>query len=311
MAELDLTYQCNLRCHMCQRWRDPRRDELSLEDYRKLAREFQGMGVHQISIAGGEPLLRQDVFLIIETFAKRGLAVNLCSNGMLLEKYRRELADSGAACVTVSLDGATEACHDTIRGRPGSFKQIQRGIESFLMKRVNSTPLLRVRMTISNDNSHEIRKFCTDWRKVADDVLLQPVHQCTDAYYTGMEKASLDVNAAVVSEQLRGTKLAKDPYMKGWVDSIDAGEGVPNAPCYAGVLVARIDPWGNVYPCLEQHKLVGSVRAEPFSRIWNSTALDQERKRLACDRDCRCWYNNTALLAHFGTWITRTLPNGR
>lgn len=311
MAELDITYQCNLRCQMCQRWRDPRQDELPLETYRNLAHEFEELGVHQISIAGGEPLLREDVFRIIEGFAERGMSVNLCTNGMLVEKYRRDIADSGATCVTVSLDGATTACHDGIRGRAGSFQQIERGIESFLAQRANGTPVLRVRMTVSDDNSREVRKFYTDWCGVADDVLFQPVHQCGDSYYTGIQKASLSVDAAVISEQLQRTPLANDPYMKKWVDSLAAGEGVPNTPCYAGVLMARIDPWGNVYPCLEQHVRVGSVREEPFSRIWNSTALEQERKRLACDRDCRCWYNNTALIGYFGTLIKNTIPNGR
>jgi MoaA/NifB/PqqE/SkfB family radical SAM enzyme len=309
MAELDITYQCNLRCQMCQRWRDPRRNELSLETYRNLAFEFAEVGVHQISIAGGEPLLREDVFRIVEGFATRGMSVNICTNGMLVEKYRREIADSGATCVTVSLDGATAGCHDAIRGRTGSYHEIECGIESFLAQRSNGIPLLRVRMTISNGNSREIRKFYNAWRGVADDVLFQPVHQCGNAYYTGMETASVGVDATAMSEQLRGTKLAKDPYMKRWVDSIEAGEGVPNAPCYAGVLMARIDPWGNVYPCLEQHVCVGSVREEPFSRIWNSTALEKERKRLACDRNCRCWYNNTALIGHFGTLIKNTIPH--
>jgi radical SAM protein with 4Fe4S-binding SPASM domain len=64
--------------------------------------------------------------------------------------------------------------------------------------------------------------------------------------------------------------------------------------------MARIDPWGNVYPCLDQHACVGSVLTEPFSKIWNSTALNQERRRLAGDRTCRCWYNNTALIGHLG-----------
>ncbi len=311
MAELDITYQCNLRCRMCQRWQDPRRGELPLETYRRLAREFEELGVHQISIAGGEPLLREDVFRIIDGFAAAGMSVNLCTNGMLVEKYRREIADSGATCVTVSLDGATADCHDTIRGRAGSFEQVERGIESFLARRANGTPVLRVRMTVSEENSGEVRKFYTDWHETADDVLFQPVHQCSDSYYTGMRKASLKVDPAVISEQLLGTPLARDPYMKKWVDSLAAGQGVPNAPCYAGVLMVRIDPWGNVYPCLEQHVCVGSVHEKPFSEIWNSTALEQERKRLSCDRDCRCWYNNTALIGHFGTLIKNTLPNGR
>ena len=46
---------------MCQRWNDPRRDELSLEEYIKLAEDLHAMGSHQISISGGEPLLRSDV----------------------------------------------------------------------------------------------------------------------------------------------------------------------------------------------------------------------------------------------------------
>ena len=311
MAELDITYRCNLKCQMCQRWRDPRPDGLSLKAYRDLACEFAELGVHQISVAGGEPLMREDVFRIIETFAKRGMSVNICTNGMLIEKYRREIAGCGATCVTVSLDGATAGCHDAIGGHKGSLQQIERGIESFLGRRANGAPILRVRMTISSANSQEVRNFYTKWKGVADDVLFQPVHQCSDSYYTGMQKASLSVDAALISEQLRRTPLARDPYMKKWVDSLDAGEGVPNTPCYAGVLMARIDPWGHVYPCLEQHACVGSVLDEPFSKIWNANALNQERKRLASDRTCRCWYNNTALIGHFGTLIKNTIANGR
>ena len=311
MAELDITYRCNLQCQMCQRWQDPRRDELSLETYRHLAHEFTELGVHQISVAGGEPLLREDVFRIIESFAKRGMSVNLCTNGMLIEKYRRDITESGATCITVSLDGATAGCHDAIRGREGSLQQIERGIESFLGRRANGTPILRVRMTISNANSQEVQDFYSKWNGVADDVLFQPVHQCIDAYYTGMPAACLEVDAAVIAEQLRGTRLGKDPYMQRWIDSIAAGQGVPELSCYAGVLMARIDPWGDVYPCLEQHVCVGSLRTESFSRIWNSTALSRERRRLANDRTCRCWYNNTALIGHFGTLIKNTIANGR
>ena len=91
MAELDVTYRCNCVCRMCQRWRDPRRDELPLTRYRALAAELAAMGTHQISVAGGEPLMRGDVFEIIAAFAAQGLSVNLCTNGMLLERYRQAM----------------------------------------------------------------------------------------------------------------------------------------------------------------------------------------------------------------------------
>ncbi|MGD8656861.1 MAG: radical SAM protein, partial [Desulfobacterales bacterium] len=123
MAELDVTYRCNCRCQMCQRWKDPRNDELRAEEYETLAAELHEMGSHQISIAGGEPLMRDDVFDIISSFSGRGMSVNICTNGILLEKYHDQVCSSNATLVTVSLDGASADSHDTIRGAPGSYRQ--------------------------------------------------------------------------------------------------------------------------------------------------------------------------------------------
>jgi MoaA/NifB/PqqE/SkfB family radical SAM enzyme len=235
------------------------------------------------------------------------MSVNLCTNGMLVEKYRRQISESGATCVTVSLDGATADRHDDIRGMAGSWRQIERGVISFLEQRSDRMPILRVRMTVSNANADEIRQFYERWHGVADDVLFQPVHHCTDSYYTGLHDAALSLDASVISDQLHGTPMARDPYMRGLLTSLNECGAYPFNPCYAGVLMARIDPWGNVYPCLEQHTCVGSVRSAVFSAIWNSKPFNEERKRLASSRNCRCWYNNTALIGHFGTLIKNTI----
>ncbi|MGD8471863.1 MAG: radical SAM protein, partial [Desulfobacteraceae bacterium] len=170
MAELDITYQCNCRCRMCQRWKDRRTNELSLDEYQQLAVTLHEMGTHQISIAGGEPLLREDVFSIIKSFSGLGMSVNLCTNGILLEKYEDEICGSGLTCITVSLDGASAETHDEMRAMPGSFEQIEEGIQRLLRHGQSSRPILRVRMTISNSNSREIRAFYEKWHHVVDDV---------------------------------------------------------------------------------------------------------------------------------------------
>jgi MoaA/NifB/PqqE/SkfB family radical SAM enzyme len=308
MAELDITYRCNCRCEMCQRWSDPRRGELSLEDYQALAKEFQKLGVHQISIAGGEPLLRPDVFSIIESFAKLGMSVNLCTNGLLLQKYHDEICSSGATCVSVSLDGATAERHDAIRGIPGSYRQIEKGIETLLLKHGNAEtrPITRVRMTISNRNADEIRAFYEMWDQKVDDVLLQPVHHCHDSYYTGLDDKNLNIDPQIVTEQIVGTPLADDGYMKQLVNSLKLDRSFPNQRCYAGVLMARIDPWGNVYPCLEQHVEVGNLSEKTFESIWESQRFNIERERLASNRECTCWYNNTAFIGHYGKVLKLT-----
>jgi len=68
----------------------------------------------------------------------------------------------------------------------------------------------------------------------------------------------------------------------------------------------RIDPWGNVYPCLEQHVCVGSLRYQNFETIWKSDVFARERERLHSVRSCNCWYNNTALIGHYGMLLKKT-----
>ena len=84
MAELDVTYRCNCSCRMCQRWLDSRHGELELEAYRKLAADLHALGSHQISIAGGDPLMRPDVFEIITGFSHLGMSVNICTKCLSL-----------------------------------------------------------------------------------------------------------------------------------------------------------------------------------------------------------------------------------
>lgn len=307
MAEFDITYRCNCRCRMCQRWNDARPESLTVADYRRLAREFETLGVHQISVAGGEPLMRQDVFDIISGFSERGLSVNLCTNGMLLERYRDRIIDSGATCVTVSLDGATAQCHDAIRGLNGSYDQVTRGIARYLETAKRRRPVLRVRMTISGVNQREIAAFYKQWHGVADDVLLQPVHHCGDSYYTGLQASELSLDPQVLADQVKGLPLARDGYLRLLMASLRQDGRYPSQRCYAGVLMARIDPWGNVYPCLEQHVKIGSIRERSFREVWLSGAFDQERRRLRTrPYACRCWYNNTALIGHYGEWLRKS-----
>jgi AdoMet-dependent heme synthase len=310
MAEFDITYRCNCRCRMCQRWNDPRPETLTVADYRRLAAEFRQMAVHQISVAGGEPLMRKDVFDIIRNFAEQNLSVNLCTNGLLVEKYASRIIASGATCITISLDGASPDSHDAIRGLPGSYAQVQAGIHALLSLRKSWRPILRVRMTVSNLNQKEIRAFIQKWQAVADDVLLQPVHHCTDSYYTGMGSADLALNPAVIADQLKGTPLAGDRYMGTFIQSLRRNGAYPDVRCFAGVLMARIDPWGNVYPCLEQHARIGSVLQQSFRSLWHCAAFRQERDRLRTNRSCRCWYNNTALIGYYGKLLTQSTLKG-
>jgi len=300
MAEFDITYRCNSRCLMCQRWRTAPGGELGLEEYQTLAETLRDMGTHQISIAGGEPLMREDAFPIIRAFADRGASVNLCTNGILLDRYPRAIAESKATCVTVSLDGATEATHDRIRGTSGTCARIEDGLRALLQRPASRRPLLRVRMTFSRENTSQIRDFSSKWSGVADDVLLQPVHRGDGALYTSDDASLFSLDPETISDQITGTPFENEPSMRRLLHSLRHTGDFPRQECYACVLMARIDPWGNVYPCLAQHDSIGSIREQGFRQLWNGEAAHRERSRRLEDRSCTCWFNNTALIGHYG-----------
>jgi MoaA/NifB/PqqE/SkfB family radical SAM enzyme len=308
LAELDITYRCNCRCRMCQRWQDSRDAELTSDEYRKLAADFKRLGVHQVTIAGGEPLMRKDAFMIIRAFAGSNMVVNLCTNGLLVEDRIDEICSAGVSCVTLSLDGATAECHDRIRGVSGSLALIENGIRALVAQK--RRPFVRLRMALSNRNVQELRSYYHKWANIVDDVLIQPVHHCRDAYYTGHSAAEFRLDPDRLAEQLDGTPFKRDHYMRGLAAGLRRDGTYPVQPCHAGVLMARIDPWGNVFPCLEQHVRIGSVREQDFPVIWNSISFLEERKRTADDGQCTCWYNNTALISHYGKWLALTSATG-
>lgn len=306
MAEFDITYKCNCRCQMCQRWVDPQPGELSVAEYRNLAETFQRMGVHQISIAGGEPLVREDVFEIIKGFAQREMSVNLCTNGLLLESLCTEICQSGATCITVSVDGVQPETHDAIRGHKGAYAKVIKGLSKIMGLPKHERPVVRVRMTVNTDNQNEIERFYRKFIPLVDDVLLQPVHLCQDAFYSSTKPESLQLNPKVLSQQIENTPWRKDEYIPALIRAL-SGDGVyPRQNCYAGVLMARIDPWGNVYPCLEQHTRIGSIREVDFETLWRSEQFNRERRYLSNGRKCACWYNNTAVIGHYGDILKRT-----
>ena len=135
---------------------------------------------------------------------------------------------------------------------------------------------------------------------------MEAQHNC----YVGPEEESFLIDPDRLTGYLDGTPLGRNAYMKQQIESLRQTRGFPRHRCYAGVLMTRIDPWGNVYPCLEQHVRIGSVREQDFRTIWNSESYNLERARIASNGECACWYNNTALISHYGKWLHRTTGDG-
>lgn len=121
----EITRACGLRCLHCRADAIPKRDprELSTDEGKALIDEVKRIGARVIVITGGDPLIRNDVFALIDYAASQDLVVGFSPSATprLTPSALRRARDAGTSTVHLSLDGAKEDIHDGFRGVRGSF----------------------------------------------------------------------------------------------------------------------------------------------------------------------------------------------
>ena len=123
---VEFTDRCDLACSHCLRHVVPpsssRARDLDPEVFARFVDEARTLGFERVGITGGEPMLHPRFLDLIDIIVDAGLPYHFLSNGLglpallprlLARPRRRELLNH----VSVSLDGATEQTHDSIRGR--------------------------------------------------------------------------------------------------------------------------------------------------------------------------------------------------
>lgn len=122
-----LTARCNLQCIMCDIWKFPSKPkvELSTKKIKNIINQMDNWEIKNLSLDGGEPFLRKDIFDLIEYAKSKCIITNVITNATLINKnIAKRIISSGLDHITFSLDGATARTHDLIRGRKGSFKRL-------------------------------------------------------------------------------------------------------------------------------------------------------------------------------------------
>ncbi len=135
---ISVTDRCNFRCVYCMPkevfGRDyrflERRELLTFEELERVARVFVAEGVEKIRITGGEPLLRRDLERLIEALARLDVDLTLTTNGSLLPKKARLLADAGLRRVTVSLDSLDDEAFRAMNDVDFPVQRVLDGIDA-------------------------------------------------------------------------------------------------------------------------------------------------------------------------------------
>jgi len=152
----NITYQCNLKCLHCYinalREKNPR--ELTTEEAVKVAEEMVDMGIPLVIFSGGEPLVREDFWKIVEPMAgRRRPKLSLSTNGTLITRdVAEKLASYGFMYVGISIDSIRPEWHDKFRGVKGAFEATMRGIKNSIDAGLD----VGIRTTVTRYNVQEV-----------------------------------------------------------------------------------------------------------------------------------------------------------
>ena len=290
-----ITDKCNLRCTHCyqQEYSDDSDMPLGeLEDianglFRTLSK-WRKMG--DISVTGGEPFTRKDLFSFLEFLDSSNNVSNwdILSNGTMITNERAGMLKNFKKLhsVQISLDGASPETHDEIRGH-GTFKKAINGIRilnrcglsvkiMFTLQRRNMKDVpalidLAIREGISGLTVERVVPLGS-FRDVKDSRLSS--EEVSDIYQYISDRAD--------SEYERGTQLRILKYRPLWVliDPCRARAELDTVPhkelgaiCSVGLDGICILPDATVLPCRRLPIPIGNLREHSLEKIWFTSDL--------------------------------------
>lgn len=281
----EVTNRCNLQCTYCYRDAGNKSiHELSEEEAINLSKRLGAMQVFHVTISGGEPLLRQDIFRITSTLSGFGIGVYLDTNGTLISnEVAQRIKTSGIKGVAVSLDGITAQTHESLRPPKSSFNRTIKGIESLLNMNID----VGLQATITKRNYHEMSDmvdFCLEEGiKGVKFSRVSPIGRAS-INFRDLELPYEFVQPLISSLYQRKIELAdklRIDFGENLVSefiNLDVREPIDQyiSECEAGRFKCAISPDGYVRPCeffTDSRYYAGNIRLLPLDKIWQESPI--------------------------------------
>jgi len=300
----NVTRACNLRCMHCYYGAGtPLDEELSTEEAFALIDEIArvlGAKVN-LTLGGGEPLMRDDIFTIISYAKERGLHLTLASNGtMLNEQIAYRLKEAGVDEVIIPIDG-TSKTHDMIRGA-GVYDKAVKAAQACREAGMS----LVIDPCIMKQNEEETTA-------IINTALELGARQCRFFHYIALGRGKERMPASELSsveyaknlmllyeEQSRigdRIEICTTQASQYWVilrRKAEEGLFVPDfffselPGCRAATGMLSIKPNGDVVPCPLLDVKAGNIREQGLREIINSRVFTSLRNREVKGRCARC-----------------------
>lgn len=297
LVDWAITEVCNLDCKHC---RGIPKGELSTERARALIAEIARLEPGWVIVEGGEPLLRRDIFELLGLMRRNNLEVHLISNGMLLDsEITARLKDLGVKLM-ISIDGATPATYESIRGGARFDRVVQSARNS-----AREGILEAINMTLLRRNFREIPGLFRLARDIGvrriTFIGLKPCRNYEAELLTADEYAEAIALVCGASRETGVGFFFDEPFFWPVVKATGLSAEAPEVG--TGILVPEVsqcifgeylfvETSGQVRPCSFSSLSLGEVREKPLDRIWEEAVASPFLRKVG-NPDSRTGYCQT------------------
>jgi putative heme d1 biosynthesis radical SAM protein NirJ1 len=309
------TRTCNLNCRHCYSDSDCKKyaGELSTKEAKTLFQGLKDFNVPVILFSGGEPLLREDLFELLEYAGVLGIHSTISTNGTLIDKAAaKRIEKAGVGYVGVSIDGIGSK-HDDFRRSKGSFDKAINGIKNckevgqkvglrFTINRHNYDQLEEIFYLIEQENINRVCFYHLVYSgrgsgMVDEDISHEQAREVMDLIIRKtielgdkVEILTVDNHADTVYLYLQAMK--KYPHLANRILELMKMNGGNRS----GIAIANIDCLGNVHADqFTQQYTFGNIRERSLKDIWLDTSNSimcglKDRKSLLKGRCSSCMW---------------------
>ena len=281
-----VTYRCNARCTMCNRYKRPSKpeEEISLDTIRKLPK------MYFTNITGGEPFIRTDLKEIVRELRSKSDRIVISTNGFFTDRIIdlcKEFPDIG---VRISIEGL-EDTNNEIRGLDDGYR---RGYTTLKTLREMGMKDVGFGMTVQDRNAPDLLPLY----RLSDEMDMEFATAALHNSFYFVENKNIIHDRPMVAknfEALINALLASSSPKKwfrayfnyGLIQYIYGQKRL--LPCDMSFDTFFIDPYGDVMPCngTKDKEVMGNLAAQTWDEVWNSPQADAVRAKVrACDRNC-------------------------
>ena len=281
-----VTYRCNARCTMCNRYKEPSRpeDEITVDTIRKLPR------MYFTNVTGGEPFIREDLKEIIRELDRLSDRIVISTNGFFTERIIDLCREFPHIGIRISIEGL-EQTNNEIRGLENGY---QRGYQTLCRLHEMGMKDIGFGMTVQDRNAPDLVPLYRISESLGMEFATATLH---NSFYF-VETGNIIHDRPMVAQNFEDliNELLKSSRPKNWFRAyfnhglINYIYGQPRLlPCDMSIDTFFIDPYGDVMPCngTKEKWVMGNLNRQDWDELWHSPEAESVRKATRhCDRQC-------------------------